>query len=100
MLPWLSPQGDHQHEMLTQSCLHHHRDPLSPVLKNNSWLIPVPPALRAHQLSSPQKCSAVAYPQRDPESYSFFFFFFVMEMLCRLPWAASNWDWALQQGLV
>lgn len=69
MLPWLSPQGDHQHEMLTQSFLHRCRDPLSLVLKNNSWLIPVPPAL---QLSSLQKRSAVAYPKRDPKSCSFF----------------------------
>lgn len=42
-LPWLSPQESHQHVMLTQGFLYHRRDPLSPVLKNNSGIIPVPP---------------------------------------------------------
>lgn len=36
VFPWLSPKGSCQHMMPTQSFLHHCRDPLSLVLKNNS----------------------------------------------------------------
>lgn len=52
-------QGSHQHVMLPQSFLHHRRDPLSLVLKNNSGLIPVPTAIQARVFAL-QKCSAVA----------------------------------------
>lgn len=72
VLPWLSPQESHQHVMLTQGFLYHRRDPLSLVLKNNSGIIPVPPALHAHQLCSPWKSSAGAYPKRNPKAASSF----------------------------
>lgn len=67
-LPWLSPQESPQHVMLTRGFLYHHRDPLSPVLKNNSGIILVPPSLCVHQLCSPWKCSAGPCPKRNPKA--------------------------------
>lgn len=72
VLPWLSPQESHQHVMLTQGFLYHRRDPLSPVLKNNSGIIPVLPTLPAHLLCSPWKCSAGEYPKKNPKAASSF----------------------------
>lgn len=78
--------------MLTQSFLHRHRDPLSLVLKNNSWLIPVPP-LRSTHTSSPLCGNALLWhiPKVTLKAAPSF----VLGMLFQLPWAASNRDRAL-----